>query len=248
MSVNFSLPLRCVLTLGLWLGLHGPIPTAAAAEVDLNLVLAVDSSTSVNQGNYTLQIAGLAAAFADPRLQAAIARGTHHTIAVAVLEWAAYEDTAVSVDWHVIASEGDAIDFARLLATAPRRVAGGVTSLSGAMDSGRALLARAPVSAERRIIDIAGDGRNSDGRPVIEARNDAVAEGIVINGLAITSDVPDLPTYYREKVIGGPGSFAIEVADYKGFASGILAKLLREVDGSFLGTDATPLRHLASRE
>lgn len=248
MSVNFSLPLRWVLAMCLLLGLYGRAPMAAAAEVDLTLVLAVDSSTSVNQGNYSLQIAGLAAAFADPRLHAAIDRGTQRAIAVAVLEWAAYEDTAVSVDWHIITSEGEAIDFARLLATAPRQVMGGVTSLSGAMDSGRALLARAPVSAARRIIDIAGDGRNSDGRPVIEARNDAVAAGIVINGLAITSDVPDLATYYREKVIGGPGSFAMEVADYKGFASGILAKLLREIDGSFLGTDAAPLRHLANRE
>ena len=245
MSVNFSLPLRCLLALGLFLGLS---QGARAAEVDLSLVLAVDSSTSVNQGNYTLQIAGLAAAFADPRLQAAIARGAHGAIAVAVLEWAAYEDTAVSVDWHVISSEAEAIDFARVLATAPRRVAGGVTSLSGALDSGRALLARAPVTAERRIIDIAGDGRNSDGRPVIEARDDAIAAGIVINGLAIASDVPDLQTYYREKVIGGPGSFAMEVADYKGFATGILAKLLREIDGSFMGTDAGPPHHLASRE
>ena len=248
MSVNFLFRAPCFVLLGLMFGAFGQSALAQAADVDLNLVLAVDSSTSVNERNYTLQIAGLSAAFADPRLHAAIAHGSHRAIAVAVLEWAAYDDTAVSVDWHVIRSEGDAIDFARTLATAPRRVSGGVTSLSGAMDSGRALLARAPVSAERLIIDIAGDGRNSDGRPVIEARNEAVAAGIVINGLAITSDVPDLPAYYREKVIGGDGSFAIEVADYKGFASGILAKLLREIDGSFLGTDGGPIRHLASKE
>ena len=248
MSVNFLLQTCFIALLGLMLGVFGQPGLARAADVDLNLVLAVDSSTSVNERNYTLQIAGLSAAFADPRLQAAIAHGSRRAIAVAVLEWAAYEDTAVSVDWHVIRSEGDAIDFARTLATAPRRVSGGVTSLSGAMDSGRALLARAPVSAERQIIDIAGDGRNSDGRPVVEARNDAVAAGIVINGLAIASDVPDLPTYYREKVIGGAGSFAMEVADYKGFAAGILAKLLREIDGSFLGTDGAPIRRVASKE
>ena len=111
MSVNILLPARCVAVLALASGLLGHSWPAQAADVDLNLVLAVDSSTSVNQRNYTLQIAGLSAAFADPRLQGAIARGAHRAIAVAVLEWAAYDDTAVSVDWHVIRTEGDAIQW-----------------------------------------------------------------------------------------------------------------------------------------
>jgi hypothetical protein len=212
-----------------------------AEEVDLNLVLALDSSTSVNQRNYRLEVAGIAAAFSDPRVLAAIDKGAHKAIAIAVMEWADYGLTAVTVDWHVIRGPADALAFAQAVATAPRRVPGGVTSLSGAIDGASALLAAAPVSAERQVIDIAGDGRNSDGRPVTEARDDAVARGFVVNGLAIASDVPTLPLYYRDKVMGGAGSFVLEVADFKGFAEGIRAKLVREIEGGFLGT-GLPMR------
>jgi hypothetical protein len=221
---------------------------AHAEEVDLKLVLALDSSTSVNQRNYGLEAAGIAAAFADPRVLAAIDKGAHKSIAVAVMEWADYGLTAVTVDWHVIRGPADALAFARAVATAPRRVPGGVTSLSGAIDGASALMGTAPVTAERQVIDIAGDGRNSDGRPVTEARDDAVARGFVINGLAIASDVPTLPLYYRDKVMGGAGSFVLEVADFKGFAEGIRAKLVREIEGGFLGTGLPPRRRVAEAE
>jgi hypothetical protein len=134
-----------------------------------------------------------------------------------------------TVDWTVISDGETARAFAAQVEAAPRQIAGGGTSISGAIDYGVRLLERSGVDARRRVIDISGDGSNNMGRLAIYARDDAVARGITINGLAILNDEPLLDIYYQRFVTGGSGSFVMAAADFDTFAAAILAKLIREI-------------------
>ena len=111
----------------------------------------------------------------------------------------------------------------------PRRLFGGGTSISGAIDYARLLLMRTPVTPARRVIDVSGDGSNNSGRPVTAARDEAVRAGIGINGLPILSIEPDLDDYYRDYVIGGPGAFMVPAASFETFGEAILKKLITEI-------------------
>jgi hypothetical protein len=110
-----------------------------------------------------------------------------------------------------------------------RRVPAGSTSISGAIDFSMRLLATAGFEARQRIIDVSGDGSNNSGRLAAFARNEAVAAGIVINGLVILNEEPLLDLYYRENVIGGAGAFLMTVTGFDDFATAILGKLIREI-------------------
>jgi hypothetical protein len=133
------------------------------------------------------------------------------------------------VPWTKISDPAGAVAFADAIANAPRALFGGGTSISGAIDTGRALLFDNPFRATRRVIDISGDGANNRGRSAAQARDEAVRDGVGINGLPILALEPDLDRYYEQNVIGGPGAFVIAAKSYETFADAILKKLIAEI-------------------
>lgn len=211
---------------------------ARAAEVDLLLVLAVDASGSVSQERFELQKQGYVRAFRHPRLLQAIRGGIRGGIAVMMTQWTGPVLQLDVVPWHELRDAAGAEAFAAAVVAAPRGLFGGGTSISGAINHAAGLIAMAPFSAARRVIDVSGDGANNRGRPAAEARDGAVAAGIAINGLPILALEPNLDTYYRENVIGGPGAFMIVAEDYDQFAEAILRKLILEISDS--GAAARP--------
>lgn len=202
-----------------------PAPTA----VDVTLVLAIDSSGSVEDDRFELQKRGFAAAFRDPRVLQAIRAGDHQSIAVMMLQWTGPPLQEVMVPWTLVKDEASAAVLAAIIESSPRRLMGGGTSISGAIDYSVKALAASPYRGTRRVIDISGDGSNNLGRPAEQARDDAVRAGIRINGLPILAVEPDLDEYFRKSVIGGPGAFSIPAKDYDQFAEAILRKLVTEI-------------------
>lgn len=205
------------------------IPAKAETTVDIALVLAVDVSLSIDAEEFALQRAGYAAAFRNKRVIDAITAGPVGAMAVTYLQWSGAREQQQIVDWQVITDRASAGRFADALATADRVVASGSTSLSGAIEAAAQLLRHAGYAAERRIIDISGDGSNNSGRLPNFARDDAVAAGLTINGLTILKNEPFLDSYYRENVVGGRGAFVLTARDFDDFAAAVLAKLIREV-------------------
>jgi hypothetical protein len=198
-------------------------------DVSVALVLAVDTSGSVSMDRFELQKEGYAAAFRDPQVLGAIRALGSQSIAVTMFQWTGPFLHVVVADWTMIKDQPSAERFAAAVQGAPRRLFGGGTSISGAIDYGRVLLARSPYRGARRIIDISGDGSNNSGRPASAARNEAVADGIGINGLPILTVEPGLDHYYANNVIGGPGAFMVPARNYDTFANAILKKLINEI-------------------
>lgn len=214
-----------------------PRTLAAAEEVDLKLVLAADVSRSVDEREFALQRQGYAAAFRDPRVMRAIRSGPLGRIAVCFFEWSGTESHRVIIDWTVIGDGESADYFAERLLVEPRSAANR-TAIGAAIDASVRLLDTTVVESERRVIDVSGDGTNTNGRPPVLARDDAVAAGITINALAIfkpgSGNVgglrgEPLDRYYERDVIGGPGAFVQVVEDFKSFGDAILQKLVREI-------------------
>jgi Protein of unknown function (DUF1194) len=200
----------------------------AQTDVSIALVLAVDASGSVSNDRFELQKQGYAAAFRNPQVLNAIRSLDPQSIAVAMMQWTGPLLHVVVVDWTLIKDEATANAFAAAIAAAPRQLFGGGTSISGAIDYSRLLLA-GPFQGARRVIDISGDGANNRGRSATLARDEAVHDGIGINGLPILTLEPDLDRYYYDNVIGGPGAFMIPAANYDAFADAILKKLINEI-------------------
>jgi hypothetical protein len=208
--------------------------------VDLELALAIDVSGSVDPEEAALQRDGYLKAFADPRVLRAIAGGERKRIAVTYFEWASFNYQRLVVDWTVISDDASAADFVKKLSAVPISTERW-TSISGAIDFAMKRFAASPHKGTRRIIDISGDGRNNNGRDLADARGEALAQGIIINGLPIVNDRPtrwgtpperDLDLYYRDHVIGGPGSFYIVADGFNAFANAIRTKLVREISGA----------------
>ncbi len=201
----------------------------AQAVVDLQLVLAVDTSGSVSNERFILQQQGYAAAFRSPRLLAAILSGSTRSVAVTMTQWTGPAQPLQVVPWTLIKDEVSMIGFAEAIGRTPRQLFGGGTSISGAIDHAMALFGDSAFVGSRRVIDISGDGTNNRGRPASEARDDAVREGVIVNGLPILALEPYLDQYYWENVIGGTGSFVIVAASYENFAEAVLKKLIIEI-------------------
>jgi len=212
----------------------------AAEPVDLLLVLASDVSRSVDSRKFQLQREGYAAAIANPQVLDTIRSGRHGRIGVLFLEWSGFGNQKVVIDWTVIDSAKAAQTFGDRLLESPRSFADR-TSISGGIDAAVEQISRAQISGGRRTIDVSGDGTNNAGRDVGEARDDALARGITINGLVILSDTPlpwnpehtnpagGLAKYYRDHVTGGPGSFVLEAKDFNSFGQAIIKKLVAEI-------------------
>jgi Protein of unknown function (DUF1194) len=224
-----------------FLAMLAPLGVARAAGVDLEVVLAADVSRSIDDGEFELQRKGYAAALTDPRVLKAIHATKSGAIGVCFIEWSGEEDQQVVLDWTEIRDEEDGGGAAAAIIKAPRSFIGR-TSISAAIDFAVAHFANAKWPAARRIIDISGDGTSNSGRLLTGARDQAVAGGITINGLAIINDKPDmgysahthppggLPNYYRQNVIGGPNAFLIVVKDFGSFADAMANKLAKEID------------------
>jgi hypothetical protein len=199
--------------------------------VDLALVLAVDASGSVDQIRFELQKQGYVAAFRHPRVIGAILSGPTQSIAVIMMQWTGPALQVTVVPWTKISDAASANAFADAIARAPRQLFGGGTSISGAIDASMGLLFDNPYRATRRVIDISGDGSNNRGRSVNQARDEATARGVGINGLPILALEPNLDQYFRDNVIGGPGAFMIAAKDFETFGEAILKKLIAEIAG-----------------
>jgi hypothetical protein len=202
---------------------------AQSQPVDLELVLAVDCSRSINDEEFALQVEGYAEAFRHPAVLRAIQSGERRGIAVTYVQWAGPFLQNQAIGWTLLNDSESAHEFADRFQAAPRAFHGGGTSLSGIIDFGRGLFPKSGFSGRRRVIDISGDGINNSGRLAQSARDDAVREGITVNGLPILTEVSALDEYFRQNVVGGEGAFVIAADDFASFAQAILNKLIREI-------------------
>lgn len=207
-----------------------------AVAVDVELVLAVDISYSMDPEEQRLQREGYAQAIQSASFLTAIKSGAYGRIAVTYLQWASQHDQDVLLPWTVIDGPETARAVAERLAEAPYRRAQR-TSISGAIDSAVKLFEANGFNGTRRVIDVSGDGTNNSGRPVMEARDDAVRQGITINGLPLLlrpsswgfNDIANLDEYYEDCVIGGIGAFSIPIKERSQFATATRTKLVLEI-------------------
>jgi hypothetical protein len=211
---------------------------AAQAPVDVELVIAVDVSLSMDMEEQRLQREGYVAAFRDAELHKAIAGGLHGRIAVVYMEWAGPGSQSIVIPWTVIDGPAAARAFADRLAAQPiSRLR--LTSIGAALHFARALLTNTGFAGLRRVVDISGDGPNNAGPTAPVARDALVADGVVINGLPIMLrtgspsffDLSDLDRYYAACVIGGAGAFMVPVKEIGELKAAIRRKLLLEISG-----------------
>ena len=200
------------------------------APVDLALVLAVDSSGSVNHYEFILQMRGLAEAFRDAEVLNAITVAAPNGLAVTLVQWASRNEQSQAFDWAVVRDAASAEQVARRIDRTPRLVEDGATAISDAIEFSARLLSQ--VAATRRVIDVSGDGRDNQAGDTMPGRDWALAAGITVNGLAIHNEDPLLEDYYLVNVIGGPDAFVLGADDYDHFATAIRIKLIREISGA----------------
>ncbi|MDP6706703.1 MAG: DUF1194 domain-containing protein [Alphaproteobacteria bacterium] len=222
------------------LGLGAASAGAATRSVDLQLILAIDVSSSIDRSEYLLQTEALAAAFRSPEVGEAIDRFAPRGIAVTVLQWASEHLQRQTVPWTWVGPRPSRRAFADRLAAMRRIDHEGVTAIALAIAAAQRLFAANGYESGRRVIDLSGDGISNQGPPIAPLRRRAIAAGITINGLAILNEEPDLDAYYQRQVIGGPGAFVITAADYADFARAIRAKLVREISGAGLAATGEP--------
>jgi len=207
-------------------------------SVNVELVIAVDVSYSMDMDELAIQREGYAQAIVSKDFLQALRAGPGGKVAMTYFEWSMSGDEKVIIPWRVIdgPESADAV-AAEIMKTPVRR--GSSTSISGAIDFAVQLFEENPYRGLRRVLDISGDGPNNDGAPVTGARDAALAKGIIINGLPImvkepsylTTDIENLDLYYEDCVIGGPGAFIMTIRDREKFQQAIRTKLVLEVAG-----------------
>jgi len=212
----------------------------AAEQVDLLLAFAMDVSRSMDQPKFLLQRQGYAAAISNPQVLNAIQSGPHQKIAICFIDWSGPAEQKLVIDWSLIDGAASATQFANRIAQMPRSYFNS-TSIAGGIDFAAAQIGRAPFDSGRQAIDVSGDGTNNSGRDVLLARDQAAGKGIVINGLAILTDIQlaqnpqhtnppgGLEKYYREHVVGGPGGFVMVAEDFSSFGRAMVKKLIAEI-------------------
>jgi hypothetical protein len=211
---------------------------AGDAQVDVELVLAVDVSYSMDLDELAVQREGYAEAIVSSEFLRALKSGPHGKIAITYFEWAAAHDQKIIIPWRIVEGPESADAVAAEIMKAPLRRASR-TSISGAINFGMQVLSENPYRGLRKVLDISGDGVNNNGEPVLIARDTALEKGIIINGLPImvkqpsyaTMDVENLDIYFEDCVIGGPGSFVIPIKERAKFKEATRTKLILEVAG-----------------
>ena len=226
-------------TLAAW-ALLALIPSPALSQdVDLELVLAVDVSRSMDASEQELQKDGYVAALQHPEVLAAIASGFLGRIAMTYVEWAGPGAQTVVAPWTLIDGAESAAAFTAQIAAA--QVSNmRATSISGALAYSASLLGSSPFRGTRQVIDVSGDGPNNSGFPVLQVREEVLARGITINGLPIMLredffggySIRELDVYYEDCVIGGPGAFLVTVESMERIAEAIRRKLVLEIAGA----------------
>ncbi len=224
---------RLILCLVLACGIASAGVRAARLPVDLTLVLAVDASGSVDDREFTLQLDGIAAGFRDPKVRGAITSGPEGRIAVMLLVWADHQVPKDRSGWFLLASDGEAETFARTV-EAFQRNQNGATGIGEGLAAALRAIEAGGFETRRRVVDVSGDGRETAAREFVvllpQARAMAYAQGVTVNGLAITNEDPELLSYYRNAVQTGPGSFTLPATGYDAFAEAMRRKLLREIE------------------
>lgn len=231
MAVRFLLALAATMLLAGY-------ARAEDTPVDVELVLAVDVSRSIDDDEYRLQKDGYSQALADEKVIAAIKSGPFGAIAVTYIEWSSEDEQDTVVAWSVVSDAKSAAVFAQAVAAAKRRFMS-ATSISGAIDYAVHQIASSGFQATRRTIDISGDGINNRGRTADAARDDAVNAGITINALAILDEPtanapwrePPVDNFMRDHVIGGPGAFMVVAKGFQTFRDALKDKLVMEIAG-----------------
>ena len=211
---------------------------ASANPVDVELVIAVDVSYSMDPDEQALQREGYVLAFTSKEFLQALRQGAHGKIAVTYFEWAGQSDQKILMPWRVIDGPESADAVAAEIARAPYRRASR-TSISGALRFAKPLFDDSGYKGLRRVIDVSGDGANNAGPLVEITRDDVLAAGVTINGLPImlkrpytgTMDIENLDEYYEDCVIGGPGAFVIPIREREKFIEATRTKLVLEVAG-----------------
>lgn len=202
--------------------------SARAADTDLALVMAVDVSGSIDADEYRLEHEGIARAFVNPAVLSAIAGGPDRAIDVTVMEWSDRDKQAVIVPWMRVSDEASGAAFADKVRAA-RRTSDGLTAIGDALLAAAAAFKTLVDHPARRVIDLSGDGMANIGPKPADVRDALVAQGIAINGLAILKNEPWLSNYYDQNVVGGRGSFLLDVQNYESFAQAIQEKLVNEI-------------------
>jgi len=209
---------------------------ANSVEVDVELVMAVDISYSMDMDELALQREGYAQAVASQEFLNALKQGTHGKVALTLVEWAGIADQRVVVPWRLVEGAASAQAVSEEMARAPVRRAFR-TSISGALMFSATLFENNGYRGIRRVIDVSGDGTNNQGPIVTQVRDDVLAKGIVINGLPImlkepqpnSIDIKDLDIYYEDCVIGGPGAFVVPIRERDKFRDAIRTKLVLDI-------------------
>ncbi len=213
--------------------LMAPAPAQPAERVDLELVLAVDASGSVDDREFALQIGGIAAAFRDPKIHEAIAAGPLGRIAVSLVIWADATVPRYASPWRILDGAEAARGFAAFVGVQPRRARGG-TGIGAALAFSTQKILLNDIAGTRRVVDVSGDGFETTPRDYVvllwQGRSVADRHGVTVNGLAILSDEANLAEYYRQELITGPGAFVITAARFEDFAEAMRRKLLREIE------------------
>jgi hypothetical protein len=217
-----------------------PAPQGPSGPVDLELVIATDTSPSIDATEARLQRQGIATAFRSPEVIRAIGAGSLGRIAVAYVDWSSIPYNELVVNWTILSDQASANAFANALLHAPLTFGSG-TSISGAMEIGARLIESNRLEGTRKTIDISGDGPNNRGMAVVDARDAIVAKGITINGLPIVTyeyGIGDwgiyyleIEQYYANCVVGGRGSFSLPAKGFADFANAVRRKLVLEISG-----------------
>ncbi len=206
-------------------------PAQAQTPVALELVLAVDSSSSVTSWEFDLQMQGLAQAFRDPAVQGAVVAAGDYGVAITLVQWSGSTRQVLATEWQVIREPADATAFADLLDETPRFISGGSTAIGSAIEFCVNLIEYNEFKGFRKVVDISGDGRTNQGLRTTAMRDAAVAAGVTVNGLTILNEDPSVDHYYLRNVIGGTGAFILTAVDFRDFARAIRLKLIREIAG-----------------
>ncbi len=201
-------------------------------------MLAVDSSLSVDEREFQLQMAGIAGAFREPEIIDLI--GQQNGVAVTLFQWSEKIDTRRMIPWHLLSDAPSILSFAAKVANLERDPARQMTSIGSAIDFGVRLIAENAYDGRRLKIDVSGDGRENVAPLLFQARRRAATLGIEINGLPILVDTYGLDIYYRVNVISGPGAFVEIAEDHDDFTRAFLRKLRREVTPSISRNQSPP--------
>ena len=210
----------------------------ANGQVDLLLVISLDVSASVDAKEFKFMRQGLASAITSPEIALAISSGQQRAIAISVVQWSGFIEKKVKIPWTRVASQADLARLSAKIARMSRSYKSGATDIGGGINFAAKLIKSAPYAAPRKIIDIAGDGTNNVNRSPSFDRDEALQDGIGINGLAIIGQTNNknvkLDQYFAKVVIGGKGAFVETAQSYSDFERAMHRKLIREIGQPFL--------------